>query len=48
MAVSKEHLHRYLDQTAFLHNTRTLNDGERTIALFKRSNGRRLIYKQSA
>lgn len=43
--VSKEHLHRYMDHFAFMHNTRKLNDGERTLALIQRTQGRRLMYR---
>jgi len=47
-AVSKEHLHRYINQAAFLYNTREMNDGERTIALIKRADGKRLMYREPA
>jgi len=46
--VSREHLQRYLWQFDFLWNGRTLNDGERTIAVIKGSEGKRLMYKQPA
>jgi transposase-like protein len=36
-AVSKEHLHRYVDHAAFLDNTRTMNDGERTLDLLRQT-----------
>jgi hypothetical protein len=41
-AVSREHLHRYMTHVAFLYNTR---DGERTIALLRAMNGKRLMYR---
>jgi transposase-like protein len=47
-AVSKEHLHRYVDGFAFLYNTRELTDGERTLSLLRRTEGKRLMYKQTA
>lgn len=43
--VSKEHLHRYMDHFAYLHNTRELNDGERTLELIRRTGGKRLMYR---
>lgn len=45
-AVSREHLHRYLSQFEFAHNTRTLNDGERTALLLRRADGKRLTYRE--
>jgi hypothetical protein len=42
--VSKEYLHRYLWQFDFMWNNRSLNDGERTIAAIKGSEGKRLMY----
>jgi len=47
-AVSKEHLHRYISEAAFLYNTRDLNDGERVLALVGRTKGKRLRYKKPA
>lgn len=44
-AVSKEHLHRYVGQAAWLYNTRGLNDGERITNLIRSANGRRLMAK---
>lgn len=46
--VSREHLHRYCDQYAFLYNTREMTDGARTLALIDRAKGKRLMYKESA
>ncbi len=43
--VSKEHLHRYMDHFAFMHNTRAMNDGERTLALLRATEGKRLMYR---
>lgn len=45
-AVSRTHLHRYMDQFAFTYNTRTLNDGERTTALIRKTGGKRLRYRE--
>lgn len=47
-AVSKAHLHRYVAETAFIYNTRGMNDGERINDLVRKSDGKRLQYKQSA
>ena len=43
--ISREYLHRYLWQFDFLWNNRELNDGERTIAGIRTSEGKRLMYK---
>jgi transposase-like protein len=45
-AVSREHLHRYIHQFAFAHNTRRLNDGERFSALVRDTSGKRLLYRK--
>jgi transposase-like protein len=45
-AVSKKHLHRYCDEFGFRWDTRGLNDGERISAAIKRSDGKRLMYRQ--
>jgi transposase-like protein len=45
--VSKEYLHRYLWQFDFVWNTRKMNDGERTIAAIKASEGKRLMYSEA-
>lgn len=42
--VSKEHLHRYLSEYEFRYNNRELEDGERTVAAIKASEGMRLTY----
>ena len=47
-AVSREHLHRYITEAAFIYNTRELNDGERTLALIKKTEGKRLRYERPA
>jgi len=44
--VSREHLHRYIDQYDFLWNTRKMNDGERTVLAIQSAEGKRLMYKQ--
>jgi transposase-like protein len=46
--VSKKYLHRYLWQFDFVWNNRGLNDGERTAALIRVTEGKRLMYKVSA
>jgi transposase-like protein len=43
--VSKEHLHRYMAHFAYMHNTRAMNDGDRTLALIRRTDGKRLMYR---
>lgn len=45
-AVSKEHLHRYMSQFEFAHNTRKLTDGDRAALLLKRAEGKRLTYRE--
>ena len=45
-AVSKEHLHRYMAEFEFRYNHRGLEDGERTVAAIKASQGKRLMYRQ--
>lgn len=45
-AVSKKHLHRYLAEVVFKHNTRWLEDGARTVAAIQGADGKRLRYKQ--
>lgn len=47
-AVSKEHLHRYISEAAFMFNSRGLNDGERTLSILHRCEGKRIMYRQSA
>ena len=43
--ISKHHLHRYCDEFSFRWNHRTVEDGERAIAVIKASEGKRLSYK---
>jgi transposase-like protein len=45
-AVSPRHLHRYVAEVAFKHNTRWLEDGARTVAAIQGADGKRLRYKQ--
>ncbi len=45
-AVSREHLHRYVNQCAFAYNTRGLNDGERFTRLVRETSGKRLLYRK--
>ena len=47
-AVSKEHLHRYVSEAAFMYNTREMNDGQRVEALVQRADGKRMRYKEPA
>lgn len=44
--ISREYLHRYLWQFDFLWNNREMNDGERTVAVIKCAEGKRLMYKE--
>jgi hypothetical protein len=43
-SVSKEHLHRYLAEYEFRYNRRHLDDGARTVAAIRASEGKRLVY----
>ena len=45
-AVSKEHLHRYMSEYEFRYNNRNLDDGDRTAAAIKASEGKRLMYRE--
>ena len=45
-AVSKEHLHRYMSEFEFRYNNRELDDGDRTAAAIKASEGKRLMYRE--
>jgi transposase-like protein len=45
-AVSKKHLHRYVAEVAFKHNTRWFEDGERTVRAIQGADGKRLRYKE--
>ena len=44
-AVSRKHLHRYVDEFDFRWNGRSLNDGDRTVAAVQGAQGKRLDYK---
>ncbi len=44
--LSQAHLHRYLAEFDFRHNTRKLSDAERGDALLKAAQGKRLMYQQ--
>lgn len=41
-AVSKKHLHRYVSEVAFKHNTRKMDDGARTVVAIQGGDGKRL------
>ncbi len=45
-AVSQRHLHRYVAEVAFKHNTRKLDDGERVRAAIRAADGKRLLYAE--
>jgi transposase-like protein len=45
-SVSEAHLHRYLAEFNFRHNTRQMSDGERSEELLRKSKGKRLTYQQ--
>lgn len=44
-SVSKEHLHRYITHFAYMHNTRAMTDGDRTLDLIQKIQGKRLMYR---
>ena len=44
--VSKEHLHRYVGEFEYKYNTRKMLDGERVVLAIKKSEGKRLHYKE--
>lgn len=44
-SVSRHHLHRYLSEFEFRYNTRGLDDGARTVAAIRKSEGKRLLYR---
>jgi transposase-like protein len=44
-AVSKRHLHRYVSEVVFKHNTRHLEDGERTVAAIQGGEGKHLRFR---
>lgn len=45
-AVSKKHLHRYVNEFAFRWDTRYIDDGERTARAIKGADGKRLMYRE--
>jgi hypothetical protein len=45
-SVSPKHLHRYVAEVAFKHNTRWYEDGERTVRAIQGADGKRLRYRQ--
>ncbi len=45
-AVSKRHLHRYVAEVVFKHNTRKLDDGQRVLEALRMAEGKRLLYEQ--
>lgn len=47
-AVSPRHLGRYVDEAAFLYNTRKMDDGDRTIRAIRGAEGKRLRYREPA
>jgi transposase-like protein len=44
-SVSKKHLHRYLAEFEFRYNTRSLDDGSRTLQAIQKAEGKRLLYR---
>lgn len=46
-SVSKKHLANYLDEFAFRHNTRKMNDGERVACAIRKVEGKRVEYRES-
>jgi transposase-like protein len=47
-AVSKKHLHRYVDEFSFRYNTRKNTDGDRVVMAIQSADGKRLMYRQPA
>jgi transposase-like protein len=45
-AVSKKHLHRYVDEFQFRWDTRKINDGARLATVIKAADGKRLMYRE--
>jgi transposase-like protein len=45
--VSKQHLHRYLNEFDFRYNARGISDGERTLLAIKGVTGKRLTYRDA-
>jgi len=46
--ISKQHLHRYLNEFDFRFNQRKVSDGERTLEAIKGFEGKRLMYRDSS
>jgi len=44
-AVSKKHLHRYVSEFEYRWNTRTMEDGERTVTAIQKGVDKRLMYR---
>lgn len=44
-SVSRRHLHRYVSEVEFKHNTRNLDDGPRVVSAIEGAEGKRLRYK---
>jgi hypothetical protein len=47
-AISKEHLHRYVAEAAFLYNTRRADDATRVELAIKGAEGKRLTYREQS
>jgi ISXO2-like transposase domain len=47
-AVSPRHLHRYVAEVAFKHNTRKMEDGERAVMAIRGGVGKKLANRSSA
>ena len=45
-AVSKKHLHRYVDEAVFIYNTRDVDDGARAEQAIQGADGKRLLYRE--
>jgi hypothetical protein len=46
--IGTEHLEKCADEFAFRYSFRKVSDGERAVKIFRRSEGKRLTYKQPA
>jgi hypothetical protein len=46
LALGLAHLHRYVDEFSFQYNTRKMDDGERTLAAIRASDGRALTIER--
>lgn len=44
--MSKRHLHRYVAEVVFKHNTRKLDDGQRVTQALRMAEGKRLMYQE--